>query len=92
MRTNIKEQLYNFLESEISSIKEELDSSDIELIYNGHGWNEDSIVLCVKSKDYAIKSDGPHIKLKCTDCDFNLNSDGDHIIDDITNKLSVHNC
>lgn len=92
MRTNIKEQLYNFLESEMSSIKEELDSLDIELIYSGHGWDEDSVVLCLKSKDYIIKSDGPHIKLKCPDCDLHLNSDGDHIINDITNKLSVHNC
>lgn len=92
MYNNIKQQLYNFLVTELDSAKTELNCFDIELIYSGHGWDEDVIVLCLDSKDYLISSSGAHIKLNCPDCNFNLNSDGDHVIDDISNRLSVHKC
>lgn len=87
-----KDQLYRFLKSELETIKTELQHDNVDLLYHGHGWSNNFIVLCIKDKDYLFKSSGAQIKVYCPDCNFKLTTDGDNVINDISSKLSIHIC
>lgn len=87
-----KDKLWSFLKSELSEMKAQLHHDNIELLYQGHGWSNNFLVLCIEDKDYLFKPSGAHIKIYCPDCNFKLTSDGDNVINDVSSKLSVHVC